>query len=209
MVLKLANCLDMPKVETNRALLLAGFSPAYLSRSASDADLIPIQNAISIMLDNHMPYPGIAVDRLWNIKAGNSAAMKFLIDAGFAGQTNLVDALCAQSPQQSSIENWEEAVGLLLERLQSELLIAGHDPELEQLTQKLERHFFRYRTITAVDLTQAVIPTRFKISGQIVSVFSTIASFGTVQDVMLDDLKVELMFPLDEISTSYFANQQK
>jgi len=208
MVLKLAGCLDMPKVETNRALLLAGFSPAYLSRPAGDADLIPIQKAISIMLDNHMPYPGIAVDRLWNIKAGNLAAMKFLIDAGFTGQSNLVDALCAQTPQQSSIENWEEAIGLVLERLHSELLIAGSDPELEQLMQKLEKHFSRYRTFTAVDLTQAVIPTCFKIGDQIVSVFSTIASFGTVQDVILDDLKVELMFPLDEVSTSYFSDQQ-
>ncbi len=209
MVLKLADCLDMPKSEINRALLLAGFSPAYLTRQANDADLAPIHRALSLLLDNHMPYPAISIDRLWNIKAGNAAAMKLLIDAGFGGHSNLIEAVCAHSPQQSTIINWHEAIGLLLTRLQAELLNGGDDEELAILTGKLAAHFKLYDNNEPIDRAQAVIPTRFALEGKIISVFSTIASFGSVQDVVLDDLKVELMFPLDDISKAYFVERNE
>ncbi len=203
MVLKLADCLDMPKSEINRALLLAGFSPAYLARASNDADLAPIQQAIGRMLDNHMPYPAISIDRLWNITAGNAAAMKLLVDAGYSGYSNLIEALCGQTPQQSSIVNWQETVGLLLARINAEVLRAGSDEALKALAKKLTTHFERHGTNAAIDRLQAVIPTRFTIDGQVISLFSTIASFGTVHDIVLDDLKVELMFPLDNISKEY------
>ncbi len=204
MVLKLADCLTMPKAEINRALLLAGFSPAYLTRNARDVDLAPINQAISMMLDNHMPYPAIGLDRLWNIKTGNGAAMKFLVDSGFGGYTNLLEALCGQSPQQSSIANWQETVGLFLARAQTEMHDAGYDTAVEDMVRQLEKHYSRHSTGMEIDRSQAVIATRFRIGDQTISVFSTIASFGSVQDVILDDLKVELMFPLDEVSKAYF-----
>ena len=55
-----------------------------------------------------------------------------------------------------------------------------------------------------VDRLQAVIPTRFKIGEKTISVFSTVAQFGTVQDLVMADLKAELMFLLDEVSRQYF-----
>ena len=206
MVLKLADCLAMPKADINHALLLAGFSPAYLARSAGDTDLAPIQHAISFMLDNHMPYPAIGLDRFWNIKTGNGAAMKLLTDAGFSDYTNLLDALCDQTPQQSSIKNWQETVGLFLTRAQTEMRATGHDPAVEKIVQRLEDHFSRHSNGGDIDRSKAVIATHFGIGDQTISVFSTIASFGSVQDVILDDLKVELMFPLDDISKAYFLN---
>jgi len=209
MVLKLADCLDMPKGEINRALLMAGYSPAYLSRATNDADLAPVHQAVSLLLDNHMPYPAISIDHLWNIKAGNVAAMKLLIDAGFGGHSNLIEALCAQSPKQSTITNWHEAIGLLLTRLQTELLSGGADEEFETLVARLAAHSKRHDNKERIDRSQAVIPTRFALEGKIISVFSTIAGFGSVQDVVLDDLKVELMFPLDDISRAYFIERNK
>jgi len=204
MVLKLADCLEMPKNEINRALLLAGFSPAYLTRASGDSDLTPIHQAISQMLDNHMPYPALGIDRLWNIKAANPAAMKLMFDAGFSEYSNLIDALSEQTPGQSRIINWQEAMELFLTRIQTEFLSGGSDTELEVLVNKLRAHFQRHSSNTEIDRSQAVIPTRFSINNQIISTFSTIASFGSVQDMVLDDLKVELMFPLDDISKVYF-----
>ncbi len=207
MVLKLADCLAMPKADTNQALQLAGFSPAYLTRSTDDTDLAPIHHAISFMLDNHMPYPAIGLDHLWNIKIGNDAAMNFLVDAGFANYTNLLDAVCDQTPQQSSIENWQETVGLFLARAQTEMQASGHDPILENKIQRLGEHFSLHSTGMEIDRSKAVIATRFRIGGQTISVFSTIASFGSVQDIILDDFKVELMFPLDDVSKEYFQKK--
>jgi transcriptional regulator with XRE-family HTH domain len=209
MVLQLGDCLSMPMAQINHALHLAGYSPAYKERTIDDADLVPIHRAIAHLLENHMPFPAIGLDRLWNIKAGNLAAMALLNDAGFAGHTNMLEALCDQTPQQSSIENWEEAIGLLLTRLHSEMLAGGSDPKIQKLVQKLTTHFERHAKGTGFDRTQAVMPTRFRIGPKIISVFSTIASFGSVQDVILDDYKIELMFPMDEASRDYFIKSAK
>ncbi len=201
MVLQLADSLAMPKPEANRALHLAGFAPAYPTRSAKDQDLAPIHRAIAHLLDNHMPYPAIALDRVWNMQAANAAAVTLLQDAGFAAHSNLLEALIAQPPALSKIVNWDEAIGLLLSRLHTE---AQDTPMLEDLVQRLSCHYAAHAKGHSLDRSKAVIPTQFDIGGQVISVFSTIASFGSVQDIVLDDLKIELMFPMDAASEAYF-----
>lgn len=204
MVLKLADSLEMPRSEVNRALLSAGFAPAYKARPKDHADLAPIHGAIARLLENHMPYPALAMDRFWTITNANDAAIRFLQGAGFGGHTNLLEALAAQSPDQSSILNWEEAIDLLLTRLRAEMQAYDAPPDFLRLFSALEDCFKKHCKDPAVDRAQAIIPTRFKIGEQVLSLFSTIAQFGTVQDITLDELKVELMFPMDAETDRYF-----
>jgi len=206
MVLKLADRLEMPKGEINRALLAAGFAPAYVARTSGDRDLVPIESAIKKMLENHMPYPAISIDKVWNIVGANLAAMQLMDDARFASCSNILLALAEQTKEQSSIINWEETVGLSLERVRTELDAIGGNSELEHLEKKLTARFLADGRDEEFDRSQAVIPTKFDIGGRVISVFSTFAQFGTVQDMALDELKIELMFPLDEISEKYFKN---
>lgn len=42
-----------------------------------------------------------------------------------------------------------------------------------------------------------VVPTVFRLGSKRLSLFATIAQFGTPEDVTLDDVKVELYFPAD------------
>ena len=209
MVLQLADSLAMPKAEANRALHLAGFASAYPLRPHDDTDLTPVSRAITHMLESHMPYPAIALDRLWNITAANAMAQKLLQAAGFAGFGNLLQALSAQSPEESAIENWEEAIGLLLVRLQAELHTGHPEPELRALAKNLNTRFALHSTGQRLDRSKAIIPTRFLINGQTVSLFSTIAAFGSVQDMVLEDMKIELMFPVDAQSEVYFQQSAK
>jgi hypothetical protein len=44
----------------------------------------------------------------------------------------------------------------------------------------------------------AVIPARYRLGGQVFSVFTTIAQFGTAEDIALADLRIEMLFPADE-----------
>lgn len=201
MVLQLADCLTMPKPEANRALHLAGFAPAYPTRSTNDQDLAPIHRAIALLLENQMPFPAIALDGNWNIKGGNAAALHLMQDFGFEGQSNLLEAIISQPPAESKIINWEEAIGLLLSRLHTE---TGVTPKLDALVQRLAQHFEKHATGSGFDRSKAVIPTQFLVGGKTISVFSTIASFGSVQDMVLDDLRIELTFPMDDASEAYF-----
>ena len=43
-----------------------------------------------------------------------------------------------------------------------------------------------------------VIPARYKAGGTVLSFFSTLAQFGTAEDIALAELKIEMMFPADE-----------
>lgn len=44
----------------------------------------------------------------------------------------------------------------------------------------------------------AVISARYRLGGQTFSVFTTIAQFGTAEDIAIADLEIELLFPADE-----------
>jgi hypothetical protein len=50
----------------------------------------------------------------------------------------------------------------------------------------------------AHDAMPAIIPARFRFGDQVLSLFSTIAQFGSTEDIALADLKIELMFPADD-----------
>jgi len=45
---------------------------------------------------------------------------------------------------------------------------------------------------------QAVVPIQFRSRDVILSLFSTIAQFGTAEDIALADLRIEMYFPADE-----------
>ncbi|MCP5081470.1 MAG: hypothetical protein GY948_07215 [Alphaproteobacteria bacterium] len=48
----------------------------------------------------------------------------------------------------------------------------------------------------------AVIPARYRANGMVFSFFSTLAQFGTAEDIALAELKIEMMFPADEFTQS-------
>lgn len=206
MVLRLASALQMPRDVANDALRAAGFAPAYPQLAADAPDLGPVRAAVATMLSNHEPYPAICVDRHWDITAANGGAARLFSALGLAGQTNMIEALIAAG-ESNSIENWEETALLALARARAELMHLGADERLKMLTQRLAGH----RRIangdhSAIDLAQAVIPTSFRVGATLVSMFATIAQFGTVQDVTASEIRVEMMFPADEASRNWFRD---
>lgn len=205
MVLLLTDALTMPKNHANRAFLAAGFAPFYRQFPAGQPEHGQLQRAIDTMLSNHLPYPAIVMDNFWNIKQVNQSAGVLISQAGFADHENLIEAIIADDPKTSTITNWQESISLIVRRLKSELLQTGIEDELfhhcARLEQHLNAHFPKQKL---AESAEAVIPTRFKFSGQTISVFSTIAQFSSVFDLAFADLKIELMFPADQASDQFF-----
>lgn len=207
MVLNLAGVLQISKAQTNLGCLAAGFAPVYENHSGADSDLSKIHHAVSIMLENHLPYPAIVLDNHWNVKQANKSAQRFLFETGFSGAENLVEMLIGDTPQSSSIENWHESVTLVLQRLKVELFQQGQDVYLSDLVERLSAHLDANSDCSVqIDFSQAVIPTRFKLDGQTISVFSTVTQFGSVFDIALAELKIELMFPADKETEEFFRS---
>ena len=97
------------------------------------------------------------------------------------------------------IRNWPIAAGMTLARLQRDLALTL-DPALFALMEEVKT-YPGVRSLLAkgagLPAGDPVVPLEIEHDGQVWSWFTTIASFGTPQDVTLQELKVELFFPTD------------
>jgi len=207
MVIRLAGALNMPKDMANNAMHIAGFAPVFPKLEKEAADLAPVHDAVAHMLTSHDPYPAIAIDRHWDVINANTSALALFAATGVNGATNMIDALCATG-ESNVIDNWEETAILTLARLRAEIAQLGGDRALERYAAQIANHKrLAGADLSDVDFGQAVIPSVFNLSGKKLSLFSTIASFSTVQDVSASDIRVEMMFPADDVSKSYFEQR--
>jgi transcriptional regulator with XRE-family HTH domain len=204
MVLRLSEALQLPRSAANQALHAAGFAPVYPSLSDDAPELAPVNQAIATLLDQHDPFPGYAIDRHWNIVTSNKGAEMIVALAAPGGPANLIDILLATAGL-DLIENWEEVAVLTLSRLRTEILELGGDEQLSGLAKRLAAHE-RVRRVDmgSINLNQAVIPTIFRVGENRLALFSVIAQFGSVQDTKAGETRIELMFPMDEETTSFF-----
>jgi len=204
MVLRLSDALQLPRPAANQALNAAGFAPVFPSLPDDAPELAPVHQAIDTMLAHHDPYPGVAVDRHWNVVKSNQGAEMLLALASPEGTANMMDILI-NSAGLDLIENWDEVAVLSLTRLRTELLELGGDAQLSALMQRLANHE-RVKNIdmSRINLNQAVIPTILRIGETRLSLFSTIAQFGSVQDTRAGETKIEMMFPMDDETVQFF-----
>src|SRR5918912_2660045 len=69
MLLGVTERLAIPYRERNEMLLAAGYAPAFPERSLDDPALSPVRAALDRIIAAHEPYPGLALDRCWNVVA--------------------------------------------------------------------------------------------------------------------------------------------
>jgi transcriptional regulator with XRE-family HTH domain len=205
MVLRLSHVLDMPRPVVNQALFAVGLAPVYPDGPADAAALAPVRKAVERMLAAHDPFPGVVVDRHWTILSSNRGGEMLKTLAPSHSTHNLIDILIATA-QSGLIENWEEVAALSLMRLRSEIAECGGDETLAALAQRIvDQGRLSTNGLSAINLDQAIIPTILRIGDVRLSLFSTIAQFGSVQDVRSGELKIELMFPADEATEAWFV----
>lgn len=201
MVMMLCDTLDMPVSARNAFLMSAGFAPVYKKRDLSSDDMTHIRAAVSWTLQNHDPYPAFALDRHWNVVKTNRAAALMLGGAGLSEGSNLLEALLDDEVMGQVIENHAEVLRAMYIRLRTENEHLGGDEVLDEaiegIGQKLEM-LDDGQNILKDGEGPAVIPAVYKMGDQRMSFFSTIAQFGSTEDIALSELKIEMLFPTDE-----------
>src|SRR6476661_6631913 len=80
LVLALADRLDVPLRARNTMLLAAGYAPRYSELDLDAAPMRAARTALTRMLDAHDPYPGVVIDRQWNVVVSNRAVQALLAD---------------------------------------------------------------------------------------------------------------------------------
>lgn len=209
MVLRLADAMDMPLRDRNDLLTSAGYAAQYQSRALGDAAMAPMTRAIEHMLSSHAPYPAVIFDRLWTLVHANTPAMQLFgsltpIDPNQPPQPpNGMRMIFAPGPMRDMIVNWDEVAYATLTRLRREVAQAGDDAELRALYDEARSHAGDM-ALPQAPSDAPVLPVRLRVGDHILSTFSTIASFGTAQDIALTDLSIEHMFPADDETEEFF-----
>jgi transcriptional regulator with XRE-family HTH domain len=204
MLLHLAERLEVPLRERNLLLIAAGYAPVFPERSLDDPALQDAWRAISLVLAGHEPYPALAIDRHWTLRAANSGVAPLLagIPAALLQQPVNVLRLSLHpeglAPRIVNLAEWRAHV---LVRLRRQIDLSG-DPVLVELLAELAAYpLARGRTgpppaershAEAVVSLQLITP-----AGQL-NFFSTTMIFGTPIDITLSELALESFFPADE-----------
>ncbi len=199
MVLRLSESLDVPRINRNAMLMAAGFAHAYAARSPDEAEMSTVNSAMAWMLDRHDPYPAIAFDRHWHIVRTNECSAALLGPMGIGVGDSLLDAFLEGGAFAAALENRDEIVQHMVSRLRTESAHLGGDPVLDDALERLAAADSADSSAGESPLP-AIIPARYRFNDVTLSLFSTIAQFGLTEDIVLAELKIELMFPADEIT---------
>ena len=208
MVLRLCAVLDLPLRQQNALMLAAGFAPVWRESDLSSPELAEVNGALDHMLAQQEPYPAFVVDRRWNLLRANDGAgrlVTFLLGAAPTGPVNLADALIAPEVLRPFIENWEEVAVHFLRSVQADAVADG-TTETADLMRRLTAYpgVPPLSRVAPLDTHGPVLSIHFRKGDTRLSVFTTIATLGTPQDVTLQEIRIECFFPSDAASAALF-----
>lgn len=197
MVLNLGTVLEVPRGSRNALLHAAGFAPSFRARDLDEAEMAPIAAALDWMLDRHLPYPALVLDRRWTILRTNATARLMLAQIGLEETANIVEALIDETLLPRVIDNWDDVARHFVHRLRAQSAHLGGDPWLDEMSARLAARLGDAAPDPAAG-AQAVIATSYRLGETVLSFFSTMSQFSTAEDIALADWQIEHLFPADE-----------
>ena len=202
MVLRLAERLQVPLRERNALLVAAGYAPMYRERPLDDPALASARKAVELILKSHEPFPALAVDRHWNLVAGNTMVPHLMAGADASLLKAPVNVLrlslhpLGVAPRIVNLAQWRRH---LFERLRQQIQQTG-DETLAALLDELQAYPApedQQQELEGEHLGIAM-PLQFRSPQGVLSFISTTTVFGTPNDVTLQELALETFFPADE-----------
>lgn len=200
MALHLATALDIPRAERNRLITAAGFAPIWSERELDTEAMAPVHQALQWTLERHNPYPAVVLDRHWRVTDQNEACASLLAALGIEGEIDFLAEMTGNGSLRQIIDNWSTVGHYLLTRLRTESAAVGGDPILDEAIERLASD-------PELGFTDGELPpvvsVDFRLGDACVSLFSTIAQFGTAEDLALAELRIELFFPANDVSREF------
>ena len=212
MIFKLAEALDLPLRARNELFLAAGYAPAYPERRLDLSEMKAAREALELILNHHEPYPAIVMDINWNIFMRNEAASRivnYCVGADALrqlfpdGMINFVELMFAPNGLRPHIVNWTHSRAALLRRLRREAAGNAGSPS-ETLRRKFDHDTPRASDISFLEESiDPILPLELRIGDTRLRLFNTFTTFGTPQDVSLQELRIDMSFPADEVTRRF------
>jgi transcriptional regulator with XRE-family HTH domain len=209
MVVRLAESLDVPVRERNAMLLAAGYAPAYQETPLNDPRLEPVRTALKRVLDGHMPYPAVIVDRYGNLVLANDG-FRALAD-GVAPEllvppVSVPRVLLHPRGMAPLIINLDEWAWHVIDRLREETVRNPSDRLQALVTELAELAPDRPRQ-PGPDFLGFAVPLRLRSSDGELRLLTTLTHFGTAVDVTIAELRMEAFLPADEATAAILAKR--
>ncbi|MCW8880204.1 MAG: hypothetical protein OQK51_24365, partial [Kangiellaceae bacterium] len=212
MIIRLSNSLDIPLSERNILFSAAGFAEAYSRMNIDQPEMKPVKDALTIILNNHAPYPAVVFDWDWNILLANEPQQKMMqvfceIQPDFPETQNILEMLFDPNAFKPFIENWDEVAALILQRLHREKIMY-QDRHSDRLDKLLNYPGIpdNWQSISFIEPAKPMVNVTLNLGDLKLRLFSTLATFGTAVDITMQELTIEQYFPLDEETRQFFIS---
>ena len=199
MVQRLSEALELPLRSRNSLLIAAGFAPTFPERAFDTSPAA--REAVQRILDCHMPFPALAVDRHWHLAASNAAVPALMAGASAALLEPPINVLRLSlhpdglAPRIANLADWKRHI---IERLRHQVAEGG-DPVLEELVEELRGYPAPTSKSPAPATGEIPIAVPLMLDSPVgpLSFLSTTTVFGTPAEVTLSELAIESFFPAD------------
>ncbi len=214
MVAVLTKAMDLPLRARNQLLAAAGFAPLYTETPMDGLTLGPVRDALQFVLQAMEPNPTFIVNRCYDVVDANAAGRwvlaTFTADAGkCAAPVNMAQLVMRPEGMRGFIRNLEEVQRKVLGRLRRDLgsahvreqrddeLLMEIDPVLKALGEPR----------LPVETLPLISGLNLKRDSIELNLFTTIATIGTAQDVTLQEMRIETLFPADAATRTVLAER--
>lgn len=213
MIFKLADGLDLPLRARNDLFLAAGYAPAYPERRLDLAEMKAAREALELILRHHEPYPAVVMDANWNVVMQNAAASRIIAHCVGTealrqlfpdGVLNFMQLMFSQNGLRPHVLNWTHTQAALLNRLRRESAGSSTSPS-EALRRKFDSDAPAAGNEIALhdERLDPMVSLELRIGDVRLRLFNTFTTFGTPQDVLLQELRIDMSFPADEATRRF------
>ena len=206
-VLALADGLDVPLRERNTLLLAAGYAPRYDETPLDAPAMARAKAAVQRVLDAHDPYPGVVLDRRWDVVAANGGALALI--EGVAPELvsptlNVFRVSLHPDGLAARTRNFEEWGSYLVWQLEHQLALSG-DAGLAALLEEVRGYPNVAALTTRMPDEDPMLVLTVDLVDPDLSLFTTLTTFGTPRDITLDELMIELFYPADDATAQHLG----
>ncbi|MHA3702573.1 helix-turn-helix domain-containing protein [Jatrophihabitans sp. YIM 134969] len=202
MILRLTEHLEVPLRERNEVLLAGGYAPAYPQRALDAPALARVSDALRRVLDAHLPYPALVLNRWWEMVDANAAITPLL--QGVSPQlleppVNVLRLTLHPDGLAPRIVNLGRWRAHLLTQLRQRMETTGDD-QLRSLHSELIGYPGADDSrATPLDV---VLPMVLRVGEVELSMFTVAATVATAGDVTVEELVVESFYPADDATAT-------
>ncbi|MGC1563033.1 MAG: helix-turn-helix transcriptional regulator [Bradyrhizobium sp.] len=211
-IFKLADGLDLSLRARNDLFLAAGYAPAYAERRLELAEMMAAREALEMILRHHEPYPAVVMDAGWNIVMQNAAASRIIAHCVGTdalrqlfpnGIVNFMQLMFSENGLRPHIRNWTHTRLALLKRLRREAAANPASP-----SEALRRGFGSEEqtageAVINDESLDPMLSLELRVGDSLLRLFNTFTTFGTPQDVSLQELRIDMSFPADEATRRF------